>query len=89
MFFSSGKAGVIGQGTAPVVVPVTLAFFRLFSHTFKIKPTLDNTLVDIILSFVCHNVIFCISTSSRNPTIPWFEPNKSLKFCGLARGFLV
>ncbi len=52
MFFSSGKTGVIGQGTAPVVVPVTLVFFGLFSNTFKNKPTLDNTLVDITLSFV-------------------------------------
>ena len=52
VFFSLGKTGVIGQGTAPVLVPVTLVFFGLFSHTFKIKPTLDNTLVDITLSFV-------------------------------------
>ena len=57
VIFSSGKTEVIGQGTAPVLVPMTSVFFGLFSHTFKIKPTLDNTLVDITLSFVlleCH-----------------------------------
>ena len=52
MFFLAWGTGVIGQGTAPVLVPVTLVFVGLFSHTFKIKPTLDNTLVDITLSFV-------------------------------------
>jgi hypothetical protein len=52
VIFSSGKTEVIGQGTAPVLVPMTSVFFGLFSHTFKIKPTLDNTLVDITPSFV-------------------------------------
>jgi hypothetical protein len=52
VFFSSGNTKVIGQGTAPVLVPMTSVFFGLFSHTFKIKPTLDNTLVDITSSFV-------------------------------------
>ncbi len=41
----------ICQGKAPVLVQVTLVFFRLLSHTFKFKPTLDNTLVDITPSF--------------------------------------
>jgi hypothetical protein len=56
-FLSSGKTKVIGQGTAPVLVPMTSVFFGLFSHTLTIKPTLDNTLVDITPSFVllqCH-----------------------------------
>ena len=52
VIFSSGKTEVIGQGTAPVLVPMTSVFFGLFSHTFKIKPTLDNTLVEITSSFV-------------------------------------
>jgi hypothetical protein len=29
-----------------------------------------------------------ISTSRWNWKIPWFEPNKSLEFCGCTRGFL-
>ena len=50
--FSSGKNQNYWPGyTAPVLVPVTLVFLGLFSHTLKIKPTLDNTLVDITPSF--------------------------------------
>ncbi len=41
----------ICQGKAPVLVRVILVFFWLLSHTFKIKPTLDTTLVDITPSF--------------------------------------
>ena len=53
VFFSSpGKTEVIGQGTAPVLVPMTSVFFGLFSHTLTIKATLDNTLVDIMPSLV-------------------------------------
>ena len=52
VFFGSGKTEVIGQGTAPVLVPMTSVFFGLFSHTLTIKATLDNTLVDIIPSLV-------------------------------------
>jgi hypothetical protein len=52
VFFSSGKTEVIGQGTAPELVPMTSVFFGLFSHTLKIKPTLDNTFVGITPSFV-------------------------------------
>jgi len=48
---AQGKTKIIGQGTAPVLVPVTLVFLGLFSHILKIKPTLDNTLVDITPSF--------------------------------------
>ena len=51
-FFSSGKTKVIGQGTAPVLVPMTSVFFGFFSHTLKIKATLDNTLIDIMPSLV-------------------------------------
>ena len=32
--------------------------------------------------------MFCISTSRRNRTKPWFEPNKRIEFCGCARRFL-
>ena len=49
---TTGKTKVIGQGTAPVLVPMTLVFFGLFSHTLTIKATLDNTLVDIMPSLV-------------------------------------
>ena len=52
VFFSSGKTEVIGQGTAPVLVPMTSVFFGLFSHTLTIKAMLDNTLVDIMPSLV-------------------------------------
>ncbi len=46
------------EGTAPVLVPVTLVSFRLFSHTLKIKPTLGNTLVDIMLDAVLATIVF-------------------------------
>jgi len=52
VFFSLVKTEVIGQGTAPVLVPMTSVFFGLFSHTLTIKATLDNTLVDIMPSLV-------------------------------------
>jgi hypothetical protein len=52
VFFSSGKTEVIGQGTAPALVPMTSVFFGLFSHTLKIKASLDNALVDIMSSLV-------------------------------------
>ena len=41
----------ICQGKAPVLAQVTLVFFGLLSHTFKIKPTLDYSLVDFTPSF--------------------------------------
>jgi len=49
---TTGKTEVIGQGTAPFLVPMTAVFFGLFSHTLTIKATLDNTLVDIMPSLV-------------------------------------
>ena len=37
VFFSSGNTKVIGQGTAPVLVPMTLVFVDLFSRTLKLS----------------------------------------------------
>jgi hypothetical protein len=49
-----------------MVSPEMTIFFGLFSHTFKIKPTLDNTLVDITLNY--NNAFWIMSLGFRSPT---------------------
>ena len=81
---NSTKRMAVSQGTAPALVLVTLVFFGLFSHTLKIRPTLNNTLLDIMPS------LFLIMSCFVSPLVDGIQQNHGLSQTrGLARGFLV